>query len=118
RELRILATSQTPLGSPRERVWRVPTLSLPSRADLSDSDAVALFVVRAAAALPGFRLTGDNSPSVAEVCRQVDGLALAIELAAARVPLMGVDQIAARLGDQLRVLGIGRGGSRSRHGTL
>lgn len=108
--LRILATSREPLGIQGETTFTVPSLSLPdlspqasSRA-LFQSDAVQLFVERALAAVPDFALTERNVHSVAEVCRLLDGIPLAIELAAARVKILNVDQIVSRLGDRFRLL--------------
>ena len=77
-QLTILATSREPLGVPGELTWRVPSLSL---AD----EAVELFADRARRARPDFVVTEDNAPLVAEICRRLDGMPLAIELAAARV---------------------------------
>ncbi len=106
--LRLLATSREPLNLAGETVWLVPALSVPEpSADLAleaaavahvtQSEAVRLFVERATAASPTFRLTAQNAPAVAQVCRQLDGLPLAVELAAARVRALTVEQIAARL---------------------
>jgi predicted ATPase/DNA-binding SARP family transcriptional activator len=113
--LRILATSREALGIAGEFVVRVPSLSLPatgpaSRATLEGSEAVRLFVSRAATALPGFELTDANAAAVAQVCRRLDGVALALELAAARVRALRVEQIAARLDDAFHLL---TGGSRT-----
>lgn len=122
--LRVLATSREPLGLAVELIWSVPPLSMPdpgapaSAETLSGSDAVQLFVERARHDLPAFRLTGQNAAAVAEVCRQLDGLPLAIELAAARVPLLRVEQIVARLGDQLRLLTGGSPATAPRQQTL
>lgn len=115
-DLRVLATSREPLGVPGEVAWLVPSLDLPaagadvSREELGRSPAVQLFVERARAARPGFALTGENGPAVAEICRRLDGIPLAIELAAARVRILAPDEIAARLGDRFRLLA---GGSRT-----
>ncbi len=123
-EVRILATSREGLGVPGETLWRVPSLSLPdvhrlpASEDLILYDAVRLFVDRAVAAAPGFIVTGQNAPAVAQVCQQLDGIPLAIELAAARVKVLAVEQIAVRLDDRFRLL---TGGSRMvlpRHQTL
>lgn len=122
--LEVLATSREVLGVPGEHVWSVPTLRVPEpgrelpAARLLEFEAVELFVRRAQAAAPGFALTEENAPALAELCRRVDGLPLAIELAAARVKVLGVEQIAARLGNALDLL---TGGSRTappRHRTL
>jgi non-specific serine/threonine protein kinase len=107
--LLILATSRERLGVPGETVWPVPAMTLPppeatSVAELAGYDAVRLFVERAAAALPGFTLTDENAAAVTQVCRQLDGIPLALELAAARVRLLRVEQIAARLDDRFALL--------------
>lgn len=114
-DLRILASSREALGVTGEAAVRVPSLSLPpterfSREALEHSEAVQLFVTRAAAALPGFELTETNAPAIVQVCHRLDGMALAIELAAARVKLLKVEQIATRLDDAFRLL---TGGSRT-----
>lgn len=112
----ILATSREPLGVPGETAWRVPSLSLPGRAEpvavtaLSTFDAVRLFLDRAARARPNFALTDANAPAVAQICARLDGIPLAIELAAARVRGLTVDQIAAGLDDRFRLL---TGGART-----
>jgi predicted ATPase/predicted Ser/Thr protein kinase len=113
--MRILATSREALGIEGELVIYVPSLSLPptgpaSRETLEGSEAVRLFVSRAAAALPGFELTDANAAAVAQVCRRLDGVALALELAAARVRTLRVEQVAARLNDAFHLL---TGGSRT-----
>jgi predicted ATPase/class 3 adenylate cyclase len=121
-ELVVLATSQEVLAVPGENVWRIPSLSLPEAGEtdlttLERSDAVAIFVDRAAAARPGFALTTDVAADVAAICRRLDGIPLAVELAAARVPTLGVRGVADRLDRCFAVLG---GGARtvSRHQTL
>ncbi len=121
--LRILATSQTRLDVPGEASWPVPPLTVPEP-ELADpraaaeAESVRLFCDRAALARPGFTLTGANVAAVGEICRQLDGIPLAIELAAARVSALTVAQLAARLGNRFRLL---TGGSRAglpRHRTL
>lgn len=123
-DLTVLATSREPLGVPGETVWPVPPLAVPdaaprpSAASLAGVDAVQLFVERAQAAYPPFRLTDENAPAVAQICRRLDGSPLALELAAARVRLLSPEQIARRLDDVFHLLG---GGSRTalpRHRTL
>jgi len=107
--LRILATSREPLGVPGETIWRVPPLSLPEMGRLQSLDeiarveAVRLFVERGTAH-SGFQLTPHNVQAVAQVCRRLDGIPLAIELAAARVRVLAVEQIAARLDDRFQLL--------------
>jgi predicted ATPase/DNA-binding SARP family transcriptional activator/DNA-binding CsgD family transcriptional regulator len=114
--LRILATSREALGVVGESLWPVPALSvpdsqhLPTVAELEGYEAARLFVERASDRRPGFALEPANAAAVAEVCRRLDGIPLAIELAAARVGTMSVEQIAERLGDSLRLL---TGGSRT-----
>lgn len=120
--VRIVASSREPLGVPGERVWPVPPLSLPDPDAgldaLAGSDAVALFCDRALAAHAGFALTAANGAAVAEICRGLDGSALALELAAARVRVLGVKGLADRLGDRLRVLTGSGHGLDARHQTL
>jgi predicted ATPase/class 3 adenylate cyclase/DNA-binding CsgD family transcriptional regulator len=112
----IVATTREPLGVPGETGWRVPSLSLPGRFEplepeaLSQFDAVRLFLDRAAKARPNFVLGVDNAPFVAQVCSRLDGIPLAIELSAARVRAMTVEQVAAGLDDRFRLL---TGGART-----
>ena len=122
--VRVLTTSREPLDVSGELTWRVPPLGLPSDDELLDvgrlgqSDAVRLFLDRARGVRPNFSLTDDNSASIAQICRQLDGIPLAIELAAARVKTLSPETILAGLGDALRLL---TGGSRRelrRHQTL
>ncbi|MGE5176161.1 MAG: protein kinase domain-containing protein [Hyphomicrobiales bacterium] len=116
--LRILATSQEPLAVPGEVVWRIPMLGVPdlgvpgsrTREAIGRHEAVRLFVDRAAAAQPSFALTDANAVAVASICRRVDGIPLAIELAAARVKVLAPEQILARLEDRFKLL---TGGSRT-----
>ena len=122
--LRILATSREPLGVPGETIWRVPSLStpdpehLPPHEALAQYEAVRLFAERAAAVQPGFRVTRNNAPAVAKVCHRLDGMPLAIELAAARVRAITVEQIAARLHDRFHLLTGGGWAVLPRHRTL
>lgn len=109
-ELRVLATSQEPLGLAFETVWAVPPLDL--------SDAVTLFAARAAAAAPGFTVTPDNAPVVEAICRRLDGLPLAVELAATRVRGLGVTALLDRLDDRFRVLAGGHRDAPARQRTL
>ena len=112
--LRILATSREPLGIDGEHVYRVPSLSLPTgeadAVDIAASDAVRLFVDRAQAQDPGFVLDDSSAPLVASVCRRLDGIPLALELAAARLSSMSLQQVSDRLGQRFRLL---TGGSRN-----
>jgi predicted ATPase/DNA-binding XRE family transcriptional regulator len=122
--LTILATSREGLGIGGETLWRVPSLSLPdvqtalTRQYTAQSDAVQLFVQRACAALPGFELTGGNAPAIVSLCRRVDGIPLALELAAAWVPVLSVEQIADRLDDRFRLLARGSLAAPARQQTL
>ena len=119
--LAVLATSREPLGAAGERVWPVPPLSVPERPSLeaaSRSESARLFAERAAAASPGFELTEKNSPAVTEVCRRLDGVPLAIELAASRVRSMTAAQISARLDDSLGLLAYGPRTAPPRQSTL
>jgi predicted ATPase/class 3 adenylate cyclase len=108
--LRILATSRESLGIPGETVWRIPPLSIPDPSnlgaleDLTRYEAVRLFVERATAHQPGRTLPASSVTTVAKVCTQLDGIPLAIELAAARVRVLAVEQIADRLSDRFRLL--------------
>jgi predicted ATPase/DNA-binding CsgD family transcriptional regulator len=117
--LRILATSRFPLGLPDEHTVLITPLELPSADDASaaHADAVTLFVDRAQAALPSFALTPENTPAVAELCRRLDGIPLALELAAVRLRGMPAEELLARLSDRFRVLGTARM-STDRHRTL
>ncbi|PYO39393.1 MAG: XRE family transcriptional regulator, partial [Gemmatimonadetes bacterium] len=115
--LRLLATSREPLDVAGETTWPVPPLGVPNLPSLSawerlaeESEAVRLFIERAGAARPDFELSERNAQAVAEVCVRLDGIPLAIELAAARVPVLTPEQLAARLDDRFRLL---VGGSRS-----
>ncbi len=106
--LKLVVTSQARLGVAAERVMRLPTLDLPPpSADVEQAlatGAVALFVDRAQAAGPRFALTESNVAAVAAVCRSLDGLPLAIELAAARVPILGIHGLAASMSHRLQLL--------------
>jgi predicted ATPase/DNA-binding CsgD family transcriptional regulator len=108
--LTVLATSRAPLGLSGETDWRVPSLSLPSDTQSSTldsvapSDAVRLFIERARKVRSDVVLTPEIAPSVARICRGLDGIPLAIELAAARMRMMSSEQIAAGLSDRFRLL--------------
>ncbi|MFD0902914.1 BTAD domain-containing putative transcriptional regulator [Actinomadura sediminis] len=122
--LRVLATSREPLGLPGEAVWAVPPLDVPARdgtddaAALARSSAVRLFAARAEAAARGFRLDGETAAAVAVLCRRLDGLPLALELAATRVRTLGVAGLVARLDDRFRLLATGHRGAPPRQRTL
>jgi non-specific serine/threonine protein kinase len=108
--VRVLATSREALGVDGESTYRVPSLRLPDSphslpaAQLAEYDAIRLFVDRAALAQLGFTLTERNAPAIAQICRRLDGMPLAIEFAAARVRMLSAEQIAARLDDRFRLL--------------
>jgi predicted ATPase/DNA-binding SARP family transcriptional activator len=121
--LSVLATSREVLALPGEVSWAVPPLSLPpaapsEAADLAGSDAVELFCQRAHSAQPAFALNDDNASAVAQICCRLDGIPLALELAAGRIRVLGAQQLAQRLDDRFRILsGTSRGGA-ARHHTL
>jgi predicted ATPase/DNA-binding XRE family transcriptional regulator len=130
-DLRVLATSRERLRLAGEVAWRVPSLALPpvgggDRAGgaalalgrLAAFDAVRLFVQRAGEAEPGFRLGSDNAAAVARICAGLDGIPLALELAAARLPALTVEQLAARLDDGFRLLTAGSRAAPPRQRTL
>ncbi len=117
--LQVITTSREPLRVAAETVWQVPPLSLPAAGTESAwADALRLFADRAAAAMPGFRLRRANLASVTSICRALDGLPLAIELAAAWVRVLSVEQIAARLADRFRLLSSADRNVPARHRTL
>jgi predicted ATPase/class 3 adenylate cyclase/DNA-binding CsgD family transcriptional regulator len=114
--LTLIATSREPLGVPGETAWRVPSMAAPNPVDaesvemLALFDAVRLFVDRAAKARPNFALTSDNAANVAQNCHRLEGIPLAVELAAARVRSLPVDEVASGLDDRFRLL---TGGART-----
>ncbi|MFI6285805.1 BTAD domain-containing putative transcriptional regulator [Streptomyces sp. NPDC051018] len=108
--LHVLTTSQEPLALAGETLWTVPTLRL--------DRAVELFAVRAAATAPGFVLDADTTPAVEAICRCLDGIPLAIELAATRVRALGVHRLLERLDDRFRLLSSGARGAPARQQTL
>lgn len=134
--LRILTTSREPLALAGEKVYPVPALTLPPVSllartgsfepmptavleELQRSESIALFLDRAAAVVPDFTLTTENARAIESICRRLDGMPLAIELAAARVTVLTADQIVGRLDDQLALLvSSKRGGIAQRHLTL
>jgi len=111
--VRVIATSREPLRVRGETVWRVPPLDLPAApgeltpGELAGHEAIRLFADRAGAVRPGFTLDAVSAPAVARLCRTLDGIPLAIELAAGRVGALSVEQIAARLGDRFGLLASG-----------
>ncbi|MGW3421003.1 ATP-binding protein [Streptomyces phaeochromogenes] len=120
--VRVLATSRHRLALTEEHLLDVRPLPVPDPdSDLSAAvtyPALALFADRAAAVVPGFELTPDNRAAVARLCRRLDGLPLAIELAAVRMRVLGVDQLVARLDDRYRLLTTGSPAVLPRHQTL
>jgi predicted ATPase/DNA-binding SARP family transcriptional activator len=126
--VQVLATSQAPLRVAGEVAWRVPSLPVPpplgatsleaTFAAAAQSPAVQLFAARARQARPDFALDGATLPPVVAICRRLEGLPLALELAAAWVPVLTLDEIAARLGRALLVLTSGARSAPSRHQTL
>jgi predicted ATPase len=109
-DVTVVATSREPLGVGGETTWRVPSLRR--------SDAAGLFLERAVKVRPNFALTGDDAPRVAEICQDLDGIPLAIELAAARVRVLSVERIAAELADRFHLLTGGERGALPRLQTL
>jgi non-specific serine/threonine protein kinase len=122
--LRVLATSREALGVAGEVTYSVPPLSLPSlplRPALDDyrqSEAVRLFTERVALVLPGYNLTLQNAPAVIQVCQRLDGIPLAIELAAARARVLNAEELAARLENRLQLLTGATRTANPRHQTL
>lgn len=128
--LRILATSRQPLGIAGELVWPVPPLGIPSGvhaegdatettvAAIREFSAVRLFTARAAEAAPGFALAPANAAAVAAICRRLDGLPLALELAATKLRALGIDEVLVRLDDRFRLLDSGHRDAPARQRTL
>jgi predicted ATPase/DNA-binding NarL/FixJ family response regulator len=125
--LEILATSREAVGVAGETAWWVPSLAVPAEtlppsaagvAALGECEAVQLFVERAGAVVPSFALTERNAEAVGQVCRRLDGIPLALELAAARVRALRVEQLAARLDDRFRLLTAGSRVALPRQQTL
>ncbi len=128
-KLRILASSREPLGIAGETAWPLPPLSLPDHwreitagpdalEKLTQYEAVRLFAERAVLARPAFQLTNDNVATVTQICFRLDGIALAIELAAARIRVLTLAQIAERLDDRFRLLTSGTRNAEPRQQTL
>ncbi len=120
--LSVLATSQEGLQIPGEQLYRLNPLGLPTRdadgSDIAGFGAIELFVERARESDPRFDLDGRNAAGVAEICRQLDGIPLALEMAAARLPLLGIDGLRAGLGDRLKLLKRNPRAGAARHMTL
>ncbi|PRX45019.1 putative ATPase [Prauserella shujinwangii] len=130
-ELRVLVTSRQPLGLSGEVLWTVPPLGIPGAGhagparpaaevlrSVREFSAVRLFAARAAAAAPGFRLGEENVHAVAAICRRLDGLPLALELAATRLRALGAHELLARLDDRFAVLAAGYRDAPPRQRTL
>jgi predicted ATPase/DNA-binding winged helix-turn-helix (wHTH) protein len=123
-DVSILATSREPFGVPGEREYHLASLGIPqassrpAAAEAATFPAVQLFVERASAVVEDFALTDANAPTVVEICRRLDGLPLAIEFAAPRVEVLGVEGLAARLDDSLQLLGTRRRTTMPRHRTM
>jgi predicted ATPase/DNA-binding SARP family transcriptional activator len=122
--IRILATSREPLGISGERLWTVPPLTLPTQdrplrlADAAASSAIQAFVACVTASAPGFTLTEENVGVVETICRRLDGLPLALELAATRVRALGLAEVSSRLDDRFALLVVGRRRAPNRQQTL
>ncbi|WP_242905866.1 AfsR/SARP family transcriptional regulator [Actinomadura terrae] len=121
--VRVLATSREPLGITGESLCPVPSLPLPREDETDPGEAmrhgaVRLFADRAAAVRPGFAVDAETVADVVAICRALDGIPLAIELAAARLRSLTPGQVAARLGDRFRLLGAGSRAALPRHRTL
>jgi predicted ATPase/class 3 adenylate cyclase/DNA-binding CsgD family transcriptional regulator len=119
----VVATSREPLGIGGETTWRVPSLTLPpagapSPGAFTQSESVRLFVDRVVRVRSNFRVTHDTAPAVAEICRRLDGIPLAIELAASRTRMLTPEQIAAGLSDRFHLLTGGARGALARQRTL
>ena len=122
--LAVLVSSRSSIGLSGEQEYPVPPLELPDPANLpslerlSQYEAVALFIERARAVKPGFEVTNDNAPAVAEICVRLDGLPLAIELAAARIRILTPQAMLSRIGDRLALLSGGARDLPARQQTL
>jgi len=122
-EVVVIATSREVLGVPGEALWPTPGLSMPplepsGSAELQTSDAVRLFVERASTSQPGFALSEANAGAISRICHRLDGLPLALELAAARLRVLGANQLADRLDDRFKTLGSLPAGADPRRRTL
>jgi predicted ATPase/class 3 adenylate cyclase len=122
--IKILASSREALGVKGELAWPVPSLtlpdpkSLPEIEQLTQYESVRLFIDRALLVQPHFKVDKTNAPAIAQICSRLDGIPLAMELAAARLKMLSVDQIAARLDDRFRLLTGGARTALPRHQTL
>jgi predicted ATPase/class 3 adenylate cyclase len=122
--VRVLATSRESLGITTEAVWQIPPLTLPDPQShlavdsLLQCEAIRLFVERATSVLPRFKLTSDNADMVTLICRHLDGIPLAVELAAAQTQALSLTEIASRLTDRFRLLTRGSRTKAARQQTL
>jgi predicted ATPase/DNA-binding CsgD family transcriptional regulator len=116
--LRVLATSLQPLRVPGEVLWRIGPLTLPDRRGVEDSEAVRLFEARARQVSPAFAVEPGNAAAVADLCRRLEGMPLAIELAAARMATLSVREVLSRLDDRLQLLDAAGPAGEGRHRTL
>ncbi|HEU0297146.1 MAG TPA: tetratricopeptide repeat protein, partial [Anaerolineales bacterium] len=123
-KLRMIASSREALGIAGEASYRVPSLGLPDLKNLSffeslsQYEAVRLFIDRATSAVSTFSVTNENAPTIAQICHRLDGIPLAIELAAVKVRVLSLEQIAERLDDRFRLLTSGSRTALERHQTL
>ena len=122
--LQILATSREPIGIPGEISWPVPPLTVPDSAEttsfaaIESSPAVRLFADRATAVQPRFALNDENAPAIAHICRRLDGIPLALELAAACLDALSTQELASRVDQGLRLLAMGNRAALPRQQTL
>ena len=122
-EITLLATSREALGVPGEKAWLLPSLSLPDRgqssyANIIQSEAVNLFIERAADILPGYEMRDVDAPTIARICHRLEGIPLAIELAAARMSLLSAQEIDSRLDSRFSLLTAGHRTALPKHKTL
>ena len=124
-ELRVLATSRERLTITGEVMYQVPPLSIPEAektqvtlSKLLQTEAVRLFLERANAVRAGFNLSQENAPAIVQICRRLDGIPLALELAAARLGVLAVEEVARRLNDRFGLLAAGTKNSLPQHQTL
>jgi predicted ATPase/class 3 adenylate cyclase/DNA-binding CsgD family transcriptional regulator len=122
-EVRLLATAREPLGVAGETMWRIPSLSVPAEDErslerIAAAEAVQLFVQRARASQPDFELDAEDAALVAAICRRLDGIPLALELAAARVRALSLERLATGLDDRFRLLTGGARTAMARQRTL
>ncbi|MEX0663732.1 MAG: adenylate/guanylate cyclase domain-containing protein [Acidimicrobiia bacterium] len=120
-DVRVLATSREGIGIAGEQVWPLRSLDIPESAaahEVAEAEAAVLFMDRARSVRPGFVIDAGNAAAVADICRRLDGIPLALELAAARMVAMSPADVATRLDERFRLLTGGRSGAVERHQTL